>query len=65
MSRREVESSKVYLDNTRLCSWITTEVSYILLEEIPGIVREYLIACGENRLGESKIISSAVFGVRI
>lgn len=51
MSTREAKSSEVYLDNTRLCSWITTKVSYILLEEFPGIVREWLIACGGEPIG--------------
>lgn len=32
------KSSYIDADNAGLCGWITTEVSHILLEELPGIV---------------------------
>ena len=31
-------SSEIDMDNIRLCDWITTEVSLILLEEFPSII---------------------------
>ena len=32
------ESSKIDVDNTGLCNWITIKVSKIFLEELPSIV---------------------------
>ena len=49
---REVEPSKIGVDNVGLRDWNSFEVSQILLEELPGIIRritEMLIAKFKER----------------
>lgn len=53
MYEREADSSDIYTDDTRLRDWMTTEVSQILLDELPGIfgrIFEMMIVNFEERI---------------